>query len=399
MLDFYDARRCILQHTAVLPAQQKYFTETQGNILAENIVTTEAIPRFDFSAVDGFAVRSAEVTSQRNSLQLQGIIRAGDSAVYALKKKNAYKILTGAPVPKYADAIVMKEHCEEQSNTVTIHKKTEKGENIRERGGEFSKGALVLSAGTVITPPVIGMLATCGRTKIKVYRMPNVAILVTGNELQSPHAKLKRGQIHNSNLFTLVSSLQAMGINPVFAACVRDDERSMSNAFTAALKKADVVISSGGVSVGETDFVKHVLKELRVTQHFWGIAMKPGKPNFFGTKGKKLVFGLPGNPVAALLSFLLLVKPALDTMCGKNSTEEIFSATVAEPLVKKAGRMEFVRGKFFRDEHGKIFVRATKGQDSHMLSGLTSANCLIHFPKEKEKLEKEESVAITPLAW
>ncbi|MBS4029760.1 MAG: molybdopterin molybdotransferase MoeA [Ignavibacteriales bacterium] len=403
MINFFEARKKVLSHAVSLSSFRLPFTDALGFVLAEDIHTKENIPRFDFSAVDGFAVNSRDLLNVTNkkpvALSLLGTIQAGDSTIAALRPQMAMKILTGAPIPKNTDAVVMQEFVEQDNNQIRFFHSIESGENIRRAGQEFQKGKIVLPNGAVINPPIIGLLATIGKTTVRVYRKPRVAIIVTGNELVSPSARISRGKIRDANSSTLASALMRLGITPVFSARVQDDITATQKAIASALNKSDVVLTVGGVSVGEYDFVKTALEHLNVSPVFWRVAIKPGKPNFFGTKGKKLVFGLPGNPVAVLVSFELFVKPALRKMMGYTITEPMqLKATLSVSLRKKAGRMEFVRGVFSTNENG-VFVIPAKGQESHMLGGLAVANCLIHFPQDEEYIPEGNVVTITVLHW
>jgi len=404
MLDFDEALEKILKHTKRLPAVKISIAESLGRVLAKEIKTREPIPRFDSSSVDGFAVRREDINeaSKENPvrLRLQGTRQAGTSRPLSLKPGRTMKIMTGALLPKNTRAIVMKEHVAIDGGIAEFTLPAKEGENVRRKGEEFTRGEIVLSRGTIITPPVVGMLATLGYTSIKGYRVPRVALIVTGNELRTPSGTLRAGEIRDSNSYALAAALRAVGISPTLVLHVPDSREQISRAFARALKKGDVVVSAGGVSVGDFDFVKEVLNDLRVKTVFWRVAMKPGKPNYFGTRGARLVFGLPGNPVSALVSFEMLVMPALRKMMGIHSSEILNSSATLENDVRKgAGRIEFVRAIASRSSDGHLTVRPVEGQGSHMVGGLAAANCLIKFPKESELINKGEVVAIRMLSW
>ncbi len=404
MLDFDEALEKILKHTKRLPAVKISVAESLGRVLAKEIKTREPIPRFDSSSVDGFAVRREDINeaSKENPvrLRLQGTRQAGTSRPLSLKPGRTMKIMTGALLPKNTRAIVMKEHVAIDGGIAEFTLPAKEGENVRRKGEEFTRGEIVLSRGTIITPPVVGMLATLGYTSIKGYRVPRVALIVTGNELRTPSGTLRAGEIRDSNSYALAAALRAVGISPTLVLHVPDSREQISRAFARALKKGDVVVSAGGVSVGDFDFVKEVLNDLRVKTVFWRVAMKPGKPNYFGTRGARLVFGLPGNPVSALVSFEMLVMPALRKMMGIHSSEILNSSATLENDVRKgAGRIEFVRAIASRSSDGHLTVRPVEGQGSHMVGGLAAANCLIKFPKESELINKGEVVAIRMLSW
>jgi len=414
MIDFETALKEILDHAHPLPTTSVALSGSLGYVLAEEIRAREPVPLFDSSAVDGFAVRLEDVenASDENPIRLrvQGVIRAGDSAPVSshrkrlirlpLEKNCTIKILTGALIPEGADTVIMREFVEEHGDEIIVRRAVRQGENIRRQGEEFEKGNVVFSSDTLITPPVIGMLATLGYMRVRVHRKPRVALIMTGNELRSPLSRLRAGQIRDSNSFALLAAMRSIGIEPLSMVRTKDDKKVMKAAFSAALKRADVVISVGGVSVGDYDFVKEALVDLDVETVFWKVAMKPGKPNFFGVRGKKLIFGLPGNPVSALISFQLLVKPALQTMMGIVWHAPLsFKAVLGEQLKKKPGRLEFVRGVLSLNSEGELIVMPAIGQDSHMMGGLAKANCLVHFSKEKEYVSEGVPVIVTLLNW
>jgi molybdopterin molybdotransferase len=404
MIDFDLARRKVLQNTPVLDAISVPLDRCGGYVLAESVATKEPVPLFDSSAVDGYAVRSRDITDARSSnpvaLDLIGTIRAGDIGSITVKKNTAVKIFTGAPVPHSANAVVMVEVTEKSNGKVLIKSPVIERQNIRRKGEEFKKGQQIFSPGIAITPPVVAMLASLGKTNIKVYKKPHVTLVITGDELRPPSAKLKPGQIRDSNSYALKSFLESIGIERIDIIHSKDSKSDTRRAFTKALQRSDVVISVGGVSVGEYDLVKDVLEDIGVRQVFWKVAMKPGKPNYFGMRDKKLVFGLPGNPVSAMVSFYVLVRPALAKMMGSTEyTSFIVQARLTESLTKKPGRMEFVRGMLGKNETGELTVTAAKGQDSHMIGGMAAANCLIYFPKEYAVLEQSSIVDVELLVY
>ncbi len=404
MLEFNEALEKILKHVRRLLPVKLSIAESLGFVLAEDIRTKEPIPLFDSSSVDGYAVRLQDIrdTAENHPVQLalQSTVSAGYSSSQSLKPFHTIKIMTGALLPKKADAVVMKEFAKVKGETIVFSSAIKEGANLRRRGEEFGKREIVFSKGTIVTPPVVGMCATLGRSSIKVYHKPRVALVVTGNELRSPSSKLRRGQIRDSNSYALSAALKSAGIFPLLIVHTHDDKTQISKSFARALKEADVVISAGGVSVGDFDYVKQALGDLRVKTVFWRVAMKPGKPNFFGTRGKKLVFGLPGNPVSALVSLETLVMPALRKMMGIHfSDASNYHAVVESDLKRSAGRTEFVRAFASRNINGQLTVRPAAGQGSHMVGGLARANCLIIVPKQQENINKGDTVVIRFLSW
>jgi molybdopterin molybdotransferase len=404
MMDFAEARRIVLQHCPRLPRTTLTAARALGCVLAEPIIARAPVPRFAASAVDGYAVCSNDLrpASRKRpvALILQDTVPAGDTRRTRLIPGHVIRILTGAVIPRGADSIVMQEHVRTRRKTVVFPTPAAPWENIRGRGGEFRKSAVLLASGVLVTPPVIALLATLGQKRVRVYRKPRVALVVTGNEVRAPGTVLRRGQIHDANTAGCVAALKAAGIGRIKTFRTGDSLRRLNLTFRRAFAQADVVLSSGGVSVGAGDLVKDVLGTLRVRSIFWRVAIKPGKPIFFGKQGKKVVFGLPGNPVAAHVCIQLFVKPALLRMMGSRETDLLtFTARLDGRLVKQPGRMEFARGVLTNDAAGKPRVCPSKGQESHMLGGLAAANCLIHLPKGRNRFSAGASVTVSPLQW
>jgi len=404
MLEIDAALKIVLDNTPVLRSETVDLDRALGLALAEDLLSPEPIPLFDSSAMDGFAVHSGDVAGadEQNpvTLKIAALSRAGEPYTGPVPEGTAVKIMTGAVVPSGADAVVMKEYVDEQAGTILVKRAALRGDHIRRRGEEFAEGQTALDAGTLVTPPVIGLLATLGFGAIAVRPNPAVSIIVTGSELKSPGEELKRGQIRDANTPALVAALRAIGIEPVSAERVADDGGTIASRLAAALESSDVTITVGGVSVGDFDLVKDVAEEIGVETLFWRIAMKPGKPNYFGKKGSSLLFGLPGNPVSALVSFHELVKPALRAMAGRIGVDRgTFRARLAKDLKKRSHRIEFVRGRLGRDAEGELAVQPLTFQESHKLGTLSRADCFIRFPKEETFLEAGAKVTVEPLIW
>lgn len=405
MIPFEQARQIILENARVLGTVRKSLLKLPGLVLAEAIQANFDLPRFNNSAVDGYGVKIEDVrnASQGKPVTLNCVatIQAGDSGKIRINSGETVKILTGAPVPASVDAVVMQEFTEPAENgAIRFLGTVQPGENIRLKGEEFKKGQSIISAGTVVTPPVIGLLANLGYAAAKVYRKPRVGLISTGNELVKPGKPLKAGQIYDSNTYAMTAALQAIGLENVRVYSARDEKRATQSAFEKALRENDVVISLGGISVGAFDFVKDVAEDLGIETLFWRIAMKPGKPVYYGKTGKKLVFSLPGNPVSALVTYHQLVQPALLKMLGYPQAQPVrLTANLSESLRKRAGRQEFVRATVTRNPNDGFAVSPSVGQDSHMLGGLAMANCLIDFAVDAEALTVDQSVDIDLLSW
>jgi len=407
MISFAEARALVLAQAAPLSVEEAPLAQLLGRYLAEPVVASFDLPRFDNSAMDGFGVKvadAADASAERPTrLVLHGVVRAGDQATPELPAGSAVKLLTGAMVPPGVEAVVMVENTEERDGQVLIKVSTKPGENIRRKGEEYRAGDLALPAGVRATPPVIGLLATFGYASAKVHARPRVAVLVTGSELVAPGRPRHDSQIFDANSGTLDSALAALGIAERTVACVRDEPDALTAALRDALAQADVIIAAGGVSVGEYDLVKEVCAQLGVQTHFWQVKMKPAKPLYFGTYPRgdraQLVFGLPGNPVAVLVAFHEFVKPALLKLMGAAEVgPRLFPATLRAGVRKQRGRTEFPRGLAWV-EGGALCVRPTAGQGSHMLGGMAQANCLLHLPPEAEALAEGDRVEIEFLSW
>jgi molybdopterin molybdotransferase len=404
MIEFEEAVRRIDVRTRALPVTTMELQRASGFRLAENVRSPFPLPRFDASAVDGYAIRhtDAQCATRKSPITfaVAGTQAAARSGRTTLRSGIAVRILTGAAIPSGCDAVIMQEHVTKTGNAIVISGSIAKGDNIRYAGAEFARGKLLVRKGALLTPPVIAMLATVGRKSVRVHRKPAVALVVSGSELCAPGSKLHHGEIYDSNSAGIIAALTAIGIPCRLTKRVGDNRAQLQQAVRAALRTADVVITSGGVSVGDFDYVKEVYRNLGVKEIFWRVAMKPGKPNYFGVKGRKMVFGVPGNPVAALLSFHLLIRPALEKLSGSVDPPRLWiPAHISRSIRKKEGRVEFLRGIAGAGKGGKLIAVPASGQESHMMGGLAKANCIICFPREKTEIKRGESVAIMLLFW
>ncbi len=399
LTEYTEALQFVLANTRKIKTIAVDLSDSLGYFLAQNIFANSDLPRFTSSAADGYIVKMDDVKDANEdnpvTLPFKGEIKAGDFSKVKLKRGETYRIFTGAPIPQGAESVVMKEFTNQNGDKVIFKTSTKHGDNVRYKGEEFKKGDKAIATNTFISPAVVGLLATFGIRKVKVFQKPKVAVLVTGNELVQIDKKIKPGQIYDSNFYTLSSALKEMDIDAINLGIVKDDKNDLLKKISIGLESADILLVSGGISVGEYDYVQDIFDELRVKKIFWRIAMKPGKPTYFGVKGKKLVFGLPGNPVASLLVFSRLVKPAIQKVMGKLEHKLIILfARLEHDLKKRSKRLEFVRAKLNTSENGELTVSATKGQDSHMLGGMVEANCLIYFPIEMELLNKGTKVKV-----
>ncbi|NUN96250.1 MAG: molybdopterin molybdotransferase MoeA [Candidatus Omnitrophica bacterium] len=407
MISLREALELIEAHAKPLPSVRLPLEAVHGKVLADPLVASQDIPLFTQSAVDGYAVFAADTVSAVEGLpirlRISGMVRAGQYESPSQPLRGAIKIFTGGKLPRGADAVLMKEAVREEGDSILVTRPVAEGENVRYRGEEFRRGAVVFPAGARITPPVLGLLAGFGRAHVRVHRAPTVTLAVTGDELIPPGTRLRRGQIYDSNSLALSAAIQEFGLEPPTILHLRDDRDATREALGSALEDSDVLITVGGISVGDYDLVKEALSELEVKTIYWRLAIKPGMPNYFGVRRKfrhsHLVFGLPGNPVAALLSFHQLVKPALARLRGYRRESPVsISARLAREARKKPGRMEWVRARL-REERGELVASPLEGQGSHMLGGLAEANCLIRFPLEEDRLEEGAKVEVELLSW
>ena len=377
-----EAKQQILAAVHILPARRESLTSVLGCVLATDLVSSLSLPVCDNSAMDGYALRAADVSSagENNPIHLRvaGEVPAGKPANIPVEPQACVRIFTGAPIPAGADAVVMQERTHpHHEGYIAVLEAVESGENIRRAGEDVMPGAMVLRAGAVLGPAQLAMAAAVGCAELEVHPRPRVGVLVTGAELVEPGTKLQAGQIYDSNSYAISGWVREAGCEPVELGIADDTKEDLHEKIDYALEACDALITVGGVSVGEYDLVKAVLEELGCQQAFWKVNMKPGKPFVFGTRGRQLVFGLPGNPVSAAVTFLVMVRPALLKMRGLTDVElPAVEAEVAEDFVNRGDRPHFMRGRLERRAgHWRVWPLAQQG--SHMLTSLVPADCLV----------------------
>lgn len=382
------ALQTILDHTPVLEPEEISLAEVLGRTLAEEVTSSENMPPFDASTVDGYAVIAADGSAERAILSE---ITAGQVGEVIVRAGTAARIMTGAPLPPGADAVVMVEDTAEADGRVTVRKALRPGENVQPMGADLAVGQPVLAAGTVLGAPEIGLLATLGRTRVKVGRRPRVAVMATGDELVEASQAPGPGAIRDSNGPSLMASVREVGAIPISLGIGRDDEAEQEARIAAGLDQADVVLTSGGVSVGSRDLIKPILERLGQV-HFGRVAIKPGKPLTFATVGPKLVFGLPGNPVSTLVTFEVFVRPALLKMEGRRAVLRPRVEVVLEHDVKPSpDRTEYQRA-VVRWEGGRLLARTTGSQVSSRLLSMVGANGLIIIEPGEAKVPAGSTV-------
>ncbi|MDF4600046.1 bifunctional molybdopterin-guanine dinucleotide biosynthesis adaptor protein MobB/molybdopterin molybdotransferase MoeA, partial [Vibrio parahaemolyticus] len=367
-----------------------------GRVLAEHIISPVNVPQYTNSAMDGYAIRSDDV--DRDSYQVVAEVMAGHAYDQPLEVGQAVKIMTGAPTPLNGDTVVMREQASQEGDKVTFNGSNIKaGQNVRQAGEDLAIGSDVFTAGTRLASPEMGMIASLGFGEANVFRKLKVAVFSTGDEVQAPGTEQKANSIYDSNRFTIMGMLEKLGCEILDFGILEDNEQLMIEALENASAQADVVMTSGGVSVGDADYIKLALDKLGQID-FWRINMRPGRPLAFGQINNKPFFGLPGNPVAVMVSFINFVEPALRKMQGEQGWKPLkVNAIATENLRSRQGRTEFSRGIYELDDTGRLTVRTTGKQGSGILRSMSEANCLIEISPAIDTVKAGESVTIIPL--
>ena len=395
-----EARKIILEKITPRGVEKISVNEALGRILAEDIVARRNNPPMDNSAMDGYALIAADIESAtpENPVRLDVIedVAAGYSATTKVRRGQAIRIMTGAPIPPGADAVIMQEDTERDGTGVLVKDKAEDRENIRDAGEDVRKGDTVMHRGVDIRPAHIGMMAVVGRSTVYVGRRPRVAILSTGDEIMELDEQPTGPCIYNSNGYMLAAQIQSAGGLPCYLGIARDDEKDLMEKFEWALQ-CDLVVSSGGVSVGDYDLVKASLKKMGQDMLFWKVAMKPGKPLAFGQIDEVPIFGLPGNPVSSFVSFEQFARPSIRKMMGATElTHRTVQARLTRTLHKKAGRLHFLSA-VVQWENGACTVTPAQEQGSGILKSTVKANGLLIFPLESTEITEGEQVTVQML--
>lgn len=397
MITVDEALDKILSHIQPLGLEKVSLLESLGRVIREDIFAKRNIPPLDNSAMDGYALRSEDVqkASQNHPIRLEVIedLPAGFISTKEIEKGKAIRIMTGAPIPKGADTVIPVEETKKEDGFVLIFKAAALAENIRRSGEDVKKGDRVISKGDTIRQAEVGMLASVGRSFVSVYQRPLVAILCTGDELVDVDGDLNEVKIISSNSYTLAAQVKDCGAIPLQLGIAKDRKEEIEERLRQGIR-ADVLISSAGISVGDYDFVKDVMKNLGLEMVFWKVAMRPGQPLAFGTIGEKPVFGLPGNPVSSMISFEQFVRPSLLKMMGRRQLfRPVIQAILKEEIKKIPGRRYFIRGSvsFKKDQY---FVTTTGEQGSGILRSMVRANGLIVIPEDQEIVRAGEKVKV-----
>ncbi|TXL01440.1 molybdopterin molybdenumtransferase MoeA [Methylococcaceae bacterium HT1] len=398
LLHFEQAKNIILGSIPVLQdIQQIPIEQAKGRCLAETIISPIQVPGHTNSAVDGYALRSCDLADKNNKTQLtvQATILAGQVQAETCKPGCCVRIMTGAPMPAELDTVIMQEHCQLNNKSIRIDDRHKPGQNVRQAGEDIQLGATVLDKGKLLCPADIGLLASLGITEIKVKRKLRIAIASTGNEIYSIAGAVPSGGLYDSNRYSLLAALDRPDIEIINLGIIQDQEAELLSRFNDAASYADIIISTGGVSVGEADFTKAALKSSGDI-NFWKVAIKPGRPIAFGKIKQSIFFGLPGNPVAVLVTFYQFVLPALEEILGitDKPIAPMIKARSLESIRKKPGRTEIQRGIVSQSETGEFQVRTTGKQGSGILSSISMANAFIFLQHNQDSIKKGDWVEV-----
>lgn len=408
MISIEEAQNIIFSHINTLPGESIKLDQALDRVLSEDIYAEDNVPLLDNSAMDGYAIKINDTHGATKdtpkTLEVIDDLRAGFVSSETIDNNQAIRIMTGAPIPEGAEAVVMVENTRvkgqgsgakgKKTDLIEIYKEVERGENIRKAGEDIKSGERVLSKGTRLGPAHIGVLASLGKAKVSVTRKPKVAILATGDEVIDVDEKLTPGKLRNANTYAVSGQVIRSGGIVKDLGIAKDDKNQLRKRIKKGID-CDIILTSGGVSVGDYDLVKLVLSEMGTDIKFWKVAMKPGKPLVFGTIGETIVFGLPGNPVSGMVSFEVFVKPAIFKMIGRNidNTKTKITAILEEDIKKKKGRRHFIRAQT-RWAGGRYVTRTTGPQGSGILKSMILANSLIVMPEEIESVKKGEEVKV-----
>jgi len=394
MISVTEAKKIINENVSSLEPVLLPLSQAAGLILAEDIYATTDIPAFPQSSMDGYAF-SFQGWKQYKKLKITGEVAAGNNETFTLAPENAVRIFTGAAVPAGADTVIMQEKIQIDSSPgsegklIIEDEMLQQGNSVRPKGSEIKAGALAIEKNTVLSPAAIGFLAGIGVTEVKVYPNPLISIIITGNELQQPGQPLLHGQVYESNSFALKAVLKELNIENIEILYATDKHEIVTDTLKKTLEQSDVVLLTGGISVGDYDFVLQASTECGVHKLFHKIKQRPGKPLYFGKKENKLVFGLPGNPSSVLTCFYQYVIPALEQLSKRKISLQSLKLPLAKAFQKNTGLTHFLKGVY----DGKT-ATSLDAQESYRLSSFANANCLIQIDEETTSLKEGELVDV-----
>ncbi len=389
MISVSEARAIIQQHIVTLSPVLRILPDALGYTIAADIFATVDIPAYPQSSMDGYAFSYTD-WQQNKSLQISGVMAAGTKESMPLSSNTAVRIFTGAPVPPGADTVVMQEKVIAEKGILTIQDdQLQTGANVRPKGSEIKVGELALPSGTLLTPAAIGFLAGIGVTEVMVYPSPVVTIIITGNELQTPGQPLQYGQVYDANSFALSAVLQQYGVQQIEVIQVPDVIERLNEVLSQALQKSDLVLLTGGVSVGDYDFVTRSAEYCEITTQFHRLKQRPGKPLFFGTKGRQMIFGLPGNPSSVLTCFYMYVLPVIMGMKKAGTGLIQQQVPLSQSYYKTTQLTHFLKGWYDGQTAAPLGA-----QESYRMRSFAGANCLIEIEEKAERMEQGALVTI-----
>lgn len=398
LLTFDEAKTRLFNTLFTTPLTETIpLSECTNRVVAEDIFSPHPVPSFANSAMDGFAVRLTDLAAGQ-SLPIAGIILAGDTAPSLWPTQSCFKIMTGAPLPDGTDAVVMLEHTEQKDSHIYFKKPVIYKQNIRFPGEDIAQNEIIATKGQRLTIPLLSQLSTLGIAEVSVFKRIRVALFSTGNELLSLGSAPKPGKIYDSNRLTLILLLQQLGCDIIDLGIIEDNERKITKTLQEAALNADIIITSGGVSVGDADYIKSAVTALGEID-FWKIAIKPGKPFAYGRINTAIFCGLPGNPLSAFTVFYHLIQPLIlhaSGQCNSMSSFPAFQVRSLSPLHKKIGRMDFHRGRLITNSQGELCVESTGSQHSHLTRSLIQANCFIILEANRSNVAPGEFVTVEP---
>lgn len=374
-----------------------------NGVLAQDITASFPQPRFDNTAMDGFAVRREDTVGASQdspvTLRLRGVVSAGETADAVLNSGECYQVMTGASMPPGADAVVMVEDTSgfSEDGAVEVFRPAARHQHIRFRGEEIEKGEVLVTSGARIGTAEVGVMASFGYGEVDIFDPPTIALFATGNELREPGDELKPGQIYNSNLYVFEDLADRLGAKVVSRRVLEDKREALQTFLSEALEEADIIVSSGGVSMGRYDYVRDVLLELGVEEHFWKVAQKPGKPLFFGTAAPSLILGLPGNPVSSFMCFMEYVWPTCERWMGLEPRPKV-EITLTEDYPREKIKNRYIFGEaWLQDE--RLMGKASAKLGSHMFTSTMGANCLLESEPGEGALAAGDKISANLLPW
>ncbi len=405
LLTFDEAKKAISKHLQTEPLGEQLvpLLEAHNHVLAENINSSLDIPPFNRSTVDGYAVKAEDTygAEENNPIRLKicGVVNVGELPLLSIEKGGAAEIVTGAPIPEGADSVVMVEDTEKDDDGLRVYSAVAKDENVMKKGADIKRGVIILKAGQVLGSSEIGVIAALGLTKVKVFRAPVVAVLSTGGEVTEPGKDLPPGKIYDINAYSLSAAVLENGGKPVYLGVVPDDKTALRKALEDALSSADIVLTSGGVSVGPKDITPQTIDSLgKPGLVVCGVAVKPGKPIAVAFAGRKPVFSMPGHPTSALLMFHLFVRPVIQLLSGR-SVQEISAvkAVAGARMFSAKGRRTFVMVKLKREKANRLIAEPVETGASGAITTLAKADGFVEIPENQQFVDAEEEITVSLL--